>query len=131
MTEAHYFETSTPVEPEKLAEILAIHGIHVRQYRAVAPKFAGLIFTPATIENVWDKTTGRDQCNGACDNAKKQHRPWNEITAEQQREFRQEYIRFINNGIYSYQPEMAMADSPFYDDVALGNCAGENTEQST
>ena len=55
---------------------------------------------------------------------------WNEITPEQQREFRQEYIRFINNGIYSHQPEMAMADSPFYDNVALGNCARENTEQS-
>ena len=130
MTQAHYFETSTPVEPDKLAEILAIHGIHLREYQAAAPKYAGLIFTPRTIEAVWDRTTGRDICNSGCRNARKQHRAWNEITPEQQREFRQEYIRSINNGIYSHQPEMAMADRPFYDNVALGNCARENTEQS-
>ena len=130
MTQAHYFETSTLVEPEKLAQILAIHGIHVSEYRAVAPKYAGLIFTPSTIEAIWDRTTWRDRCNGDCRNARRQHRAWNEITPGQRQEFRQEYIGFINNRMHAYQPEIALADSPFYDNVALGQCAGENTEKS-
>ena len=121
--QAHYFETGSEVSEERIRKALAKDGISITQYRNPLPKMGGMIFTPFNIADIWELTTWKSKCDGSCQDRKKRHLDWSELSREQQQVFTHKVTVFMKNATFGYfRADRAFTEDPHLYDVELGDC---------
>ena len=131
MPNAHYFETRRNLSPERLEDILRTHGVAIGQYRNPLPKEAGIILTPRTIQAIWERSTGQDQCAGGCRGTESEHRRWEELTDKQKLAFNHSVIQAMSNAIWGRDGTSLLIEDPRFPGIALSECEEEEKEVPT
>ena len=107
------------VEQVQLEDALRLSGLPVAQVRATTPMTNGYAFADSFIELVWDAETGAEYCRCATDERKESHRPWVELTEEQQRPFLIDLTEFLDTSRSEYYEIQGLAETGLFDGIAL------------